>query len=86
MSDTQVYEPLIRALLETDSHFCEVTLMLAGGRVDNQGADPAADAGVAPEARQAGQLRRRERQGDNHYYIIAILLFIISLLYYSYSH
>jgi len=27
LSDTQVYEPYIRALLGTDSHFCEVVVL-----------------------------------------------------------
>jgi len=30
LSDTKVYEPYIRALLGTDSHFCEVVLKLTG--------------------------------------------------------
>jgi len=42
LSDTQVYEPLIRALLGTASHFCEVVVLklrTAGGETGADGDD-----------------------------------------------
>ena len=62
LSDTQVYEPSIRALLATASHFCEVLTRVWGADTPHRVGD--ADGGAHRDQAHGQALAAADVQGD----------------------